>query len=166
MTLTNVKYLWISLNNLQCMKTSRGFIYRTFSCLKSTNDKVFTVRVEETIRHELKTKGATHRFFFFLNQKFLASISNKWPKTGDNKWDLYKAAGTFTKTLELARVIQMLPNCLNLFNLIFHLLSEVRVTPHPIIHQYTFPVFMVRVCESLTLHLSSRSWSKQSSKKC
>lgn len=42
----------------------------------------------------------------------------------------------------------MLPNCLNLFNLTFHLLSEVRVTPHPIIHQYTFPIFMVRVCEA------------------
>lgn len=129
-TLTNVKYLWISLNNLQCVKASRGFIYRTFSCLKSTNDKVFTLRVEETIRHELKPTVATHRVFFF-NQKFLASISNKWPKTGDNKWDLYKAAGSFTKTLELARVIQMLPNCLNLFNLIFHLLSEVRVIPPP-----------------------------------
>lgn len=58
------------------MKTSRGFIYRIFSCLKSTNDKVFTVRVEETIRHELKPKELPTGFFF-LNQKFLASISNK-----------------------------------------------------------------------------------------
>lgn len=57
------------------METSRGFVCRIFSCLKSTNDKVFTIRVEETIRHELKPKELPTGFF--LNQKFLASISNK-----------------------------------------------------------------------------------------